>query len=271
MSTNNGQRAGRGATEIFQIPALSDNYVYILRQGALTAVVDPSAARGVIDFLEARGWKLDFIFNTHHHRDHVGGNLELQKRYGCEIYGNETDRARIPGLTRAVHAGESFRFGTEEVRVFGADGHTHGHIVYWLPESHALFCGDVIFSLGCGKLFEGTAEEMWVTLARLRELPDDTLVYCAHEYTLENSEFAIRVDAANPLLVERIAEASAQREAGKSTVPSTLGSEKAANPFLRPESASIQRAVKLGADEPLWKIFGATRALKDAFDGGQSI
>ncbi|MGZ3696358.1 MAG: hydroxyacylglutathione hydrolase, partial [Bdellovibrionota bacterium] len=185
--------------EVHQLPALSDNYIYVLREKAsgLVAVVDPSLARPVSDFLRARGWKLDFIFNTHHHRDHVGGNLELKQKFGCEIIGNSGDKARIPGIDRTVSAGQDFLFGEEQVHVFGADGHTRGHIVYWMPDSKALFCGDVIFSLGCGKLFEGNAEEMWATLSRLRDLPDDTLVYCAHEYTLENAAYAFTVDPHN--------------------------------------------------------------------------
>jgi hydroxyacylglutathione hydrolase len=196
----------------------------------------------------------------------VGGNLELQNRYGCEIFGNESDRSRIPGISRTVRAGESFRFGSEEVQVFGADGHTHGHIVYWFPKAKALFCGDVIFSLGCGKLFEGSAEEMWATLARLRDLPGDTLVYCAHEYTLENAAFALLMEPNNPDLRSRIAVAAAQREKGEATVPSTMDSERAANPFLRPESTELQNALGIAPGTPLWKIFAATRARKDAFD-----
>lgn len=254
--------------EVHQLPALADNYIYILREpeSEEVAVVDPTLARPVIDFLEKRGWKLRTIFNTHHHPDHVGGNRELIARYGCEVVGNAKDRARITGITREVQAGEDFPFGKERVHVFGCDGHTIGHIAYWFQDSKALFCGDTIFSLGCGKLFEGTPEQMWASLSQLRELPDDTLVYCSHEYTLENAAYAITVEPHNPDLISFVMEAKAKRARGEPTVPSLLGDEKAANPFLRPESVEIQQAVGALQKDPLWKIFGMVRAHKDVWD-----
>lgn len=253
--------------EVVQIPVLSDNYVYLLREpnSGLVAVVDPAVPEPVRRALESRGWKLDFIFNTHHHRDHVGANLALKSTYGCTIYGAEKDRARIPGLDRGLRAAEEFPFGAEIVKVLGADGHTIGHICYWFPNSKLLFCGDTIFSLGCGKLFEGSAEEMWETLSRLRSLPEDTLVYCAHEYTLENAAYALKVEPGNPALIARIAQAEAARRSGQATVPTTLGGEKETNPFLRPESLEIQE--RLGVrGEPLWRVFAEIRGRKDAFD-----
>lgn len=253
--------------EVHQLPALSDNFAYVLREpgSGLVAAVDTPEAKVIVRFLEQKNWKLDFIFNTHHHRDHVGANLDLQARYGCEIYGSKKDRARIPGIGVELSAGDEFRFGRERVVVLGADGHTVGHIAYWMPDSRALFVGDTIFSLGCGKLFEGSAEQMWESLARLRALPDETLVYCAHEYTLENAEYALLAEPGNQALRERVQECKALRAIGKFTVPSTLGSEKACNPFLRPESAEIQRNVG-GVGKALWEIFGATRECKDRFD-----
>lgn len=252
--------------EIVQIPVLADNYVYLLRgQSGKVACVDPAVDEPVRRELESRGWRLDFIFNTHHHRDHVGANLALKAAYGCEIFGSKKDAARIPGIDRGWEHDDEFRFGNESVKVFGADGHTIGHIVYWFPESRALFVGDTIFSLGCGKLFEGTPEQMWGTLARLRELPDDTLVYCAHEYTLENAAFALRAEPGNPALVARVQEAEELRKMGRPTVPSLLGSEKSANPFLRPESPEIQERLNVESAQ-LWRVFAATRARKDRFD-----
>jgi len=253
--------------EVHQLPALSDNYAYVLREPAsgLVATVDTPDAAVIHRFLESRGWKLDFIFNTHHHRDHVGGNRELIERYGCEVYGAGLDKARIPGISRELYAGDEFSFGRDRVKVFGADGHTVGHIVYWMPESSALFVGDTIFSLGCGKLFEGSPRQMWASISRLRELPEETLVYCAHEYTLENAAYALLAEPGNVALRARVKECEALRAVGKFTVPSTLGSEKACNPFFRPESAEIQRNVGAEGRE-LWEVFGATREAKDDFD-----
>jgi hydroxyacylglutathione hydrolase len=253
--------------EVHQLPVLSDNFAYVLREphSGLVASVDSPDAAAITAFLESRGWGLAFIFNTHHHRDHVGGNRELMERFGCRVFGSAKDVSRIPCIGMKLKGDDEFPFGRETVKVFAADGHTRGHIVYWLPESRALFVGDTIFSLGCGKLFEGTPREMWATLAALRALPDDTLVYGAHEYTLENAAWALTVEPGNPALQARVAEAERQRAENKPTVPTTLGQEKSCNPFLRPESAEIQRHVGAAGGE-LWEIFGAIRADKDAFD-----
>ena len=256
--------------EIVQLPAFQDNYLYLLLSGGKVAAVDPGDASPIIAELERRGIGLDFIFTTHHHRDHVGGNLELKEKYGCEIYGCAKDAARIPGITRKLSPGEAFTFGKEEVKVFASDGHTIGHISYWFEKSLALFCGDTIFSLGCGKLFEGSAEQMWESLAQLRKLPAETLVYCAHEYTLENAAFALRADPENLFLRARVEEAETLRRGGNPTVPSGLGQELQTNPFLRPESPELQAFVnKVGA--PLAEVFGAIRECKDRFDSGEEI
>jgi hydroxyacylglutathione hydrolase len=252
---------------VVQIPARKDNYAYLLREprGGLVATIDTPEVAPLVRALEERGWKLDYIFNTHHHGDHVGGNRELINRYGCRVFGAAKDAARIPGIQERLDAGSEFLFGEERVKVFGCDGHTIGHIAYWFPESKAVFVGDTIFSLGCGALFEGTARQMWESLERLRALPDDTLVYCAHEYTLENGAYALAAEPGNAALRARMREAREQRAAGLPTVPSTMGSEKACNPFLRPDSAELQRRVGMTGRE-LWEVFGAVRADKDAFD-----
>ncbi len=252
--------------QIEQIPVLSDNYVYLIHAPAagLTAVVDPAVTEPVVAALARHGWRLTHILNTHHHHDHVGGNEALKAATGCVIVGPRADRARIPGIDIALGDGDIFEFGDSRAQVFDVPGHTRGHIAYHFAAEHALFCGDTLFALGCGRMFEGTAPEMWASLAKLRGLPGDTRVYCAHEYTQSNGRFALSVEPGNAALVARMREVDARRAANQPTVPSTLAEEMATNPFLRPDSAEIQAAVAcIGA--PLHEVFGATRARKDVF------
>ncbi len=252
------------ALEIVQIPTRDDNYVYLLRdpgQGAV-GVVDPSDAAPVMAELEARGWTLTHILNTHHHGDHTGGNMELKEKYGCTIVGARTDRDRIPGIDVEVGDGDSYQFGDATAVVYDTSGHTSGHISYWFEDSDALFCGDTLFALGCGRVFEGTFEQMWGSLLKLRDLPDATKVYCAHEYTQTNARFAETIEGGNQALTDRVAEIDALRADNKRTVPSLLGVEKATNPFLRADVASVAQAVGLpgaGAAE----VFAEVRTRKD--------
>jgi hydroxyacylglutathione hydrolase len=258
--------------QVHLLPARTDNYIFVLREeSGLTAVVDPGEAAPVRRFLEERDWNLDCIFVTHHHFDHVGGISELRARYGCKVYGSARDRKRIPEVTNELRGGDRFAFGRESVEVFAADGHTLGHILYWFPATAAVFVGDTLFSLGCGKLFEGNPKEMWGALTLLRQLPEGAQVYCAHEYTQENAEFARRVEPKNSELMARIHEVENLRARGRPTVPSSLQSEKMCNPFLRPESAELQASLGLAAGLELWEIFAATRAAKDRFDSGGPI
>ncbi len=252
--------------EIHQIPVLQDNYVYLAHDAAgdATAVVDPAVAGPVFEVLEAKGWTLTHILNTHHHGDHVGGNMELKEGTGCTIVGPGADAARIPGIDVELGDGDSYRIGEAEAKVFFVPGHTRGHIAYWFPESTALFCGDTLFALGCGRLFEGTPQQMWASLSRLTELPDETRVYCAHEYTQANARFALSVEPGNPDLQARAAEIDRMRAQGIPTVPSTLGDERATNPFLRPDSENLQRTVGLLGGE-LAAVFAETRRRKDVF------
>jgi hydroxyacylglutathione hydrolase len=252
--------------EIHQIPVLSDNYVYLARDVATgqTAVVDPATHEEVFEALARKGWTLTHILNTHHHADHTGGNLTIKERTGCTVVGPRADRERIPGIDVAVADGDSYALGESVAQVFDVPGHTRGHIAYWFARSDALFCGDTLFALGCGRLFEGTPQQMWTSLSKLRALPPSTRVYCAHEYTKSNAAFAVTVEPDNGALVARKALVDDMRARGERTVPSTLAEELATNPFLRPDSPDLQRTLgMLGA--PLVDVFAETRRRKDSF------
>lgn len=252
--------------EIVRLPVLSDNYVWLLHcpETGATAAVDPAEAQPVLDACRARDWRLTHILNTHHHPDHTGGNRALKTATGCSITGAASDAARIPDIDARVSEGQRVAVGHARAEVFEVSGHTVGHIAYWFPESKALFCGDTLFSLGCGRMFEGDPQTFWSSLSKLRGLPDDTRVYCAHEYTLSNWRFAASIDPANHDLKARGAEVEALRERGQPTVPSLLGTEKAANPFLRADAADL--AAHLGlAGHPPAEVFAEIRRRKDAF------
>lgn len=254
--------------EVIQIPALSDNYIYLLHEAESgeTAAVDPADAEPVLRALAERGWRLTQVLNTHHHGDHVGGNLELKRRTGCTITGSEQDRGRIPGIDRAVREGDIVHVGSAAAHVLFVPGHTLGHVAYWFRDESLLFCGDTLFAMGCGRLFEGTAEDMWGSLKRLRELPPETRGYCAHEYTETNGRFALTVEPDNPALLARMEEVRRLRRLGRPTVPFRIADELATNPFLRPESPAIRAALSLRqASEQ--DVFAETRRRKDHFRG----
>ncbi len=252
--------------DIRQIPVLNDNYVYLAHepQSGVTAVIDPAVAEPVLAEAARLGWTITHILNTHHHGDHVGGNREIQAATGCHIVGPRADRDRIPGIETEVGDGDSYGLGAETAVVFDVPGHTRGHIAYWFEESSALFCGDTLFALGCGRLFEGSPAQMWHSLGKLKALPDSTRVFCAHEYTQSNARFALSVDGGNVALKSRAAEIDATRAAGRPTVPSLLGVEKETNPFLRADDPALASAVGLAGSDAV-SVFAEVRARKDRF------
>jgi hydroxyacylglutathione hydrolase len=253
--------------DIEQIPVLRDNYIYLVHEPdtAATAAVDPAVAQPVLDALARRGWALTHILNTHHHHDHVGGNLELKASTGCTIVGHRRDAARIPGIDILVSEGEGVQLGRESAAVLDVSGHTRGHIAYWFRDCEVVFCGDTLFSLGCGRLFEGTAAEMWSSLKKLRQLPDRTRVCCAHEYTENNAAFALAIDPDNEALRVRTEEVRRLRAQGIATVPSLMAVERAANPFLRADVPALGRALGFDDGADPVAVFAEVRRLKDRF------
>ncbi|KXV55941.1 hydroxyacylglutathione hydrolase [Acetobacter tropicalis] len=222
------------------IPVLSDNYAWLLRDSATgtTAIVDPGESGPIEAVLDAEGGRLDFILLTHHHADHVGGTEALRARYHARVAGPASEQHRMPALDIPLHDDDSIAIGSSQGQVIAVPGHTMGHIALYFPDPPTLFCGDTLFSLGCGRLFEGTPEQMFHSLHRFDALPDNTLVCCGHEYTQSNAAFALHADPANTALAARAEEVTRLRAAGKPTVPSTLGQERATNPFLRSADAT---------------------------------
>lgn len=250
---------------VIRIPAFKDNYIWLLRKGASAAVVDPGDARPVLDLLDREGLSLASILVTHHHADHQGGVAELLAHYPAEVFGPAAES--ITGLSRPLSGGETVRIAACDVefQVIAVPGHTLGHIAYY--GAGCLFCGDTLFAGGCGRLFEGSAGQMFASLLRLASLPEQTAVYCAHEYTEANLRFALAVEPGNRRLQSRVNEVAVARAKGWATVPSTIGLEKASNPFLRcgePEvAASARRRVPGAVDEVA--VFAALREWKNGF------
>jgi hydroxyacylglutathione hydrolase len=238
------------SVSVQSVPMFSDNYAWLLRDSASGAVgiVDPADAGKVCVAIDAAGGRLDTIFLTHHHADHVAGTDEVRARYGAKVVGASADAHRLPRLDQAVAEGDSVAFGTTEARVIETPGHTRGHIAFFFPQGDLLFCGDTLFSLGCGRLLEGTAEEMFASLAKLAALPADTAVFCGHEYTQSNARFALTVEPDNAALRARAAEVRRLREDSANTVPSRLKEELAANPFLRASTASRLGEIRAAKD-----------------------
>lgn len=256
--------------EIIRLPVLSDNYIFILHDSLrqIAAVVDPAIAAPVLDTVNRLQADLVAIFNTHHHSDHVGGNLELIAQFPqLVVYGGAEDRGRIPGQQVYLQEGDRVAFGDRVGEVYFVPGHTRAHIAYYFApvspqEVGELFCGDTIFAGGCGRLFEGTPAQMVDSLGKLRSLPDNTRIWCAHEYTLGNLKFALTVDPDNVDLQARFEQVKGDRALDRATIPTELKIEKLTNPFLRWDSPAIQRAMAL--QDPV-EVFGKLRGQKDRF------
>lgn len=231
------------------VPIFTDNYAWLLRETSSGAVgvVDPADPDGVAPALEAAG-RLDLILLTHHHLDHVGGTDKVRARWGAPVVGAAADAHRLPKLDQAVREGDMVRFGNAEARVLEVPGHTRGHIAYFFADGAVLLCGDTLFSVGCGKLLEGTAAEMFASLRKLSALPDQTLVACGHEYTESNVRFALTVEPDNAALHARALEVKQLRSTGRPTVPSLLAQERATNPFLRASTAAELARVRTAKD-----------------------
>jgi hydroxyacylglutathione hydrolase len=235
--------------DIVRIPVLSDNYVWLVREGATGAVmvVDPAVAEPVLAEADKRGWTITHIWNTHWHPDHTGGNAAIKAATGCTITGPAAEAARIPTLDVMVEGGDVVTFGELEAQVIDVPAHTAGHIAFHFASEKVVFVGDTLFAMGCGRLFEGTAAQMFNNMQTLAKLPDETQVYCAHEYTQSNGRYALTAEPGNAALISRMKQVDADRAAGVATVPTTIGLERATNPFMRAatvEQLAERRAAK---------------------------
>jgi hydroxyacylglutathione hydrolase len=254
------------ALKIHQFICGDDNFGLLLHDPTfnLTASVDTPDAETIHEALQAKGWTLTHIFTTHHHGDHIAGHKELKSKTNCIVVAADRDRERIPGVDVAVGDGSLFAFGAHQVHVIGTPGHTLGHVCYWIPHSGLVFTGDTLFSLGCGRLFEGDAAMMWQSLQKLVVLPENTQIYCGHEYTEANAAFALGVEPGNAALQQRAVQAKDLRARGEFTLPVTVAAEMETNPFLRPHSTEIQANLDM-TGAPLAAIFGELRKRKDKF------
>ena len=252
--------------EIFIINALSDNYVYLLRNEHknITSVIDPGESEPILKFLNKKKWHLDEIINTHHHYDHIGGNNELLDLYKSKLIAPSYDNNRISNIDVPVSDNETHNIAGISTKVIHTPGHTLGHVCFYMPEEKCLFSGDTLFYLGCGRVFEGTMDQMWLSLVKLRSLPDHTSVYCGHEYTLSNMKFAKNIDPSNTLLNTVSLEIKDKRHKKLPTVPFNLGVEKKINPFLRADDDNFIKLVGLSRNNAS-ECFGEIRLKKDSF------
>lgn len=249
--------------QVHQFPCLDDNYGVLIHdpESGQTASVDAPEAEPVRRALAEKGWRLSHILVTHKHADHTQGIPPLKAETGCTVVGPRGEA--VTGVDQTLGEGDTYDFAGHVARIFETPGHTLGHIAYWFEADRLLFAGDTLFAMGCGRVFEGSFEQMWASLDKLRQLPPDTAVYCGHEYTQSNARFALTVEPGNEALQARAREVDAARGAGRATLPTTIALERETNPFLRPESPEIQASVGL-AGHPLAEVFAEVRRRKDA-------
>ena len=252
--------------QIEQFMCRSDNFGVLVHDpsGRETAIIDAPEEGPIVAAVERTGWKPTHILTTHYHGDHVEANNALKSRYGLEIIGPKSEASRVPGVDRSVSGGDVIHVCGEDVQVIDTPGHTAGHVAYHFPHGGILFAGDTLFALGCGRLFEGSASDMHGALSALRNLPDDTVVYCGHEYTEANADFAVTVDPANDALRQRAKEITALRAAGKPALPTTMAVEKATNPFLRWDDRAIRSHLAMENASDV-DVFAEIRKRKDRF------
>ena len=252
--------------QVIPIPCLSDNYAYIIidKSSNLVGVIDPSEALPIINFLKKKKLKLNYILNTHHHFDHVGGNLDLKEIYKAKIVGFVSDKHRIPGIDIVVEDNQKWMFGDSQAKVLHIPGHTLGHVCFYFEKEKIAFTGDTLFSLGCGRIFEGDHNQMLNSLSKIKALPKDTMIYCGHEYTYKNAEFCMKYDNGNINLKNKFEKIKKLRSSNLPTIPSSLEEELKSNIFLRCDQNELK--IKLNMkNEDDFKVFRKVRDLKDDF------
>ncbi|QFU07794.1 Hydroxyacylglutathione hydrolase [Rhodobacteraceae bacterium THAF1] len=251
--------------DIVTVACRSDNYAFLVRADGKTALVDAPEAAPILAELDRRDWSLDEVWITHHHADHVEGLAGLKDRFSdLHVTGGKADMERLPALNRSVEDGDSFNFAGYPVHVLDVSGHTVGHIAFHMPDADAAFTADSLMALGCGRIFEGTPEMMWNSLQKIAALPDDTVIYSGHEYTLNNAKFALTIEPDNADLQARAERVEDMRDNDEFTVPSTLAEEKATNPFLRAHLASVKEAISMDEADDI-SVFAEIRSRKDSF------
>ena len=252
--------------EVNIIPCLEDNYSYIIvdKKNKSACVIDPSESVPIINFIENNNLKLNYILNTHHHFDHIGGNDELKKKYKAKIIGFADDYKRIPGIDILLKDGEIWKENNFEAKIIHIPGHTSGHICYYFYKEKNLFSGDTLFSLGCGRIFEGTYKEMYESLSKLKKFPPNTKIYCGHEYTKKNSDFCLSIESKNSKLINKINKINKNIQNGNPTIPSILSDELECNIFLRSDNIEIQKQLGVNRGNPI-EAFAKLRELKDNF------